>query len=259
VIYFLFVFGCGINYHRYTFAKTYHYNLNRASEPELIDLCQELVVNANTLRSQIGDISTTHLEDYDKNADQATKTYNKLIKTYPTLSDKYSTPKPVFFSKVMSYLGITGVFFPYTFEANVNIDAPSYLIPATMLHELSHLQGYMREDEANFIAYLASTNSDSLYFKYSGVMLAYIYASNSLHSIDPAAYTAIKGLLAQNVKDDLTYSNTYWRQFDGTLSDISNALNDSYLKINDQQDGVKSYDRMVDLLIADYKIKHTSQ
>jgi hypothetical protein len=74
--------------------------------------------------------------------------------------------------------------------------------------------------------------------------------------MDPAAQLAIKGLLDQKVKDDLIYSNLYWKQFDGTISDISNKLNDSYLKINDQDDGVRSYDRMVDLLIADYKIKH---
>jgi hypothetical protein len=234
----------------------YHYNVTRASKAELIGLCQELAFTANTLRSELGDTSTTHLENYSENAQQARLTYNKLSKDFSTLSPNYTTPKPVFFSKIMSYLGITGVFFPYTFEANVNIDAPAYLIPATMLHELSHLQGYMREDEANFIAYLASTKSDSLYFKYSGVMLAYIYATNSLHSMDPNAQLAIKGLLDQKVKDDLIYSAVYWKQFDGTISDISNKLNDSYLKINDQDDGVKSYDRMVDLLIADYKMKH---
>jgi hypothetical protein len=30
-------------------------------------------------------------------------------------------------------------------------------------------------------------------------------------------------------------------------------MNDSYLKANSQQDGVKSYGRMVDLLLAEYK------
>ena len=31
---------------------------------------------------------------------------------------------------------------------------PFYNIPHTICHELSHLKGYMREDEANFIGYL---------------------------------------------------------------------------------------------------------
>lgn len=33
-------------------------------------------------------------------------------------------------------------------------------------------------------------------------------------------------------------------------------VNDSYLKSNRQEDGVKSYGRMVDLLLADYRQRH---
>ena len=47
---------------------------------------------------------------------------------------------------------------------------PYYNIPHTICHELSHLKGFMREDEANFIGYLACIGSDSPDFRYSGYL-----------------------------------------------------------------------------------------
>ena len=89
-------------------------------------------------------------------AETVRQAYDGLESQYPTLRSGYGPPKAVLASRGMSYLDITGVFFAYTFEANVNVDVPDYSIPATMGHELSHLRGYMREDEANFWAIFAA-------------------------------------------------------------------------------------------------------
>ncbi|MFQ8979614.1 MAG: DUF3810 family protein [Waltera sp.] len=40
--------------------------------------------------------------------------------------------------------------------------------PATMCHELAHIRGYIYEDEANFIAFLACVESDDSTFQYAG-------------------------------------------------------------------------------------------
>ena len=47
-------------------------------------------------------------------------------------------------------------------------------------------------------------------------------------------------------------SAAYWRQFETKVAEISDKVNDSYLKANNQEDGVKSYGRMLDLLLAYY-------
>ncbi len=57
----------------------------------------------------------------------------------------------------------------------------AYNIPFTACHELAHLRGFMQEQEANFIGYLAGTRSDSLEFNYSGYMLGWIYCTNALY------------------------------------------------------------------------------
>ncbi len=123
-----------------------------------------------------------------------------------------------------------------------------------MCHELSHVRGFMREDEANFIAYLACRISDDIEFKYSGIMLALIHSANALYSTDSKLFNElVKNHYSKEMLIDLKDNSLYWQKHSGFLSKVSNTVNNSYLKINGQSDGVRSYGRMVDLLIADYK------
>ena len=125
-----------------------------------------------------------------------------------------------------------------------------------MCHELSHLRGFMREDEANFIGYLAFRQSESAEFQYSGVMLALVHSMNSLYSVDQDAFFALAQQYSPGVAMDFQYNNLYWQQFEGAVAEVSSKVNDSYLKANFQSDGVQSYGRMVDLLLADYRSRH---
>ena len=63
-------------------------------------------------------------------------------------------------------------------------------------------------------------------------------------------------MLSDGVQRDLAANNAYWDQFEGPIAQISSQVNDSYLKANQQEDGVKSYGKMVDLLLADYRQRH---
>jgi hypothetical protein len=157
----------------------------------------------------------------------------------------------------MSQTEITGIFIPFTMEANVNVDIPDYSIPATMLHELAHLRGFMREDEANYIAYLAGMESDNAEFKYSSTMLALITAGNALYDKDPDLYFEIRDQYSDGVLKDIRANSRYWQQYDDTvISTVSNKINDTYLKANAQTDGIQSYGRMLDLMLAKYREDH---
>ncbi|KAI4439854.1 hypothetical protein C824_002341 [Schaedlerella arabinosiphila] len=79
----------------------------------------------------------------------------KLAEEYPDLKGYYPHPKPVCISEILSYQNLSGVYSPFTIEANFNADMIDYNIPFTLCHELSHLRGFMQEEEANFIAFLA--------------------------------------------------------------------------------------------------------
>ncbi len=259
VVYFLFVISCGINYNRYTFAQTSGLQIQPSSKAELTALCNSLADEVNAFRTKVkidqNGVMKLSNPNFTQTAKEAEAAYDKIHIQYPLLRAGYGAPKPVLASRLMSHANITGIFFPFTFEANVNDNIPEYSIPVTMGHELSHLRGYMREDEANFIGYLICENSGNPDFEYSGKMLAFIYASNALYDTDRDAAGQVYARLSEGVQRDLNANSAYWKQFEGPVAQVSSAVNDSYLKANRQEDGVKSYGRMVDLLLAEYRAK----
>ena len=52
---------------------------------------------------------------------------------------------------------------------------------------------------------------------------------------------------------DLAERAEHWAQYEGPVQEASNAANDAYLKANNQSDGMRSYGRMVDLLLAEQR------
>lgn len=255
-ILFLFVILCGLNYYRPEFAVFSGLTLRESTVQELAALCADLARRAGDLRENMGldeNESLVLAGSYSELAVEARTAIGLLAEDYSVLPELPIKPKPVINSWAMSMMQITGVFTPFTYEANVNIAAPDYTIPATMCHELAHTRGFMREDEANFIAYLACQKSDSALFRYSGVMLALVHSMNRLYSADLNAYLQVSGQFSEGVRRDFAYNNAYWARYEGPVAEISNAVNDTYLKVNNQTDGVHSYGRMVDLLLADYR------
>ena len=162
---------CGINCYRLDFAVCNSIDRTAHSKEDLIALTHILIEDANELsdkvtRDENGYFTINH-EDAERKAVDA---MILLSDTYPCLADSYHLPKPILLSKVMSYSFTTGMYSPFTTEANYNNDVVDLEIPYTICHELVHVSGFMKEDEANFVAYLACMNSDSNEFRYSGTL-----------------------------------------------------------------------------------------
>ncbi|WRS26253.1 DUF3810 domain-containing protein [Oscillospiraceae bacterium MB08-C2-2] len=259
VIYFIFVLFCGINYSRPSFREQSGLPVRPSSSQELAALCAELVEQANLYRPQCAsypDGTAALAQGTWETASLMPGAYEGVAQSYPILGGWAPRVKPVRWSQGMSYLNITGVFTPFTFEANVNTHVPSYTLPATMAHELAHYKGFMREEEANFIGYLACVQSGRPDFAYSGVMLALSHSGNQLYSSDKDAYWQVMEPLSPLVRQDMEASAAYWRQYEGPVAEVSTKVNDVYLRSNRQSSGVKSYGQMVDLLLADYRQRH---
>ena len=151
----------------------------------------------------------------------------------------------------MSSAGSAGIYIPYTAEANVNTDQPDLYIPASTAHETAHYFGFAREDEANFIAYYASMFSEDPALRYSAVMNALVCCGNALCEQDRELYIAMRERYTDGMNRDLTeYRNYLANSSGGKLEEISDKLNDTYLKHNGQTEGVDSYYQMTRLLLA---------
>lgn len=173
----------------------------------------------------------------------------------PCLDGPEVCAKGIYFSRIMSYTDFTGFFFPFTAEANVNTDFPLPLFASTVAHELAHLRGVAKEQEANFVAVLASMESGDADYIYSAALLAYIHLGNALHSADYEAWLEVYESLNDTVKFDLALGNAYWKQFETPVQTVSNTVYEGFLHSYDQKLGLKSYGACVDLLVNYYKHK----
>ncbi|BFL49300.1 hypothetical protein K430107D3_01380 [Dysosmobacter welbionis] len=183
----------------------------------------------------------------------STDIYQGAEDLFPFLEFEDRAPKRMFFSRVMSAMNFTGVYFAFTGESNINVDAPACLIPSTIAHELSHQRGIASEQECNFLAVLASTTSGDPVYEYSGWLMGYIHLGNALYQADPAAWQAIRDSLPDTVLADLASNNAYWASFEGAAADASQKVYDTILKGYGQEDGIRSYGTVVDLLVAYYR------
>jgi len=256
VIYIIFIAGWALNYNRYPFSKIALYDTRSVNINELVDVCDNLITKANELRLKVkeNDDGIMILEKGEKNAlNNAYKGYEILAQTYPELKGHYGKPKGTLLSKFMSMQGLGGIYCPFTGEANINMDMPDSSIPFVICHEMAHQRGFAREDEANFVGYLASQENPDIDFKYSGAVSALNYAMNALYERDREQFNALRKKFSQEVNRDLKARNVYWSSYEGVVNTVSNAANDAYLKVNRQKDGTESYGRMVDLLIFHYR------
>lgn len=257
VIYFCYTILGGINYHRYSFLSYTEYNKEENySKEELVKLSKSLAVEMELAREKLADtdLLVQVPEVFDYYAQQAVFSMQMLSKKYPILEHSlYSTPKPVVLSKLMSHAGIHGIFVPFTFESNINVNVPVFVAPATMAHELAHQSGFMHEDEANFIAYLACKQQDDPMMLYSGFFLAFDYSISELKKVDPDKASDIMSSLSKAVQHDIEQNEQYRDKYEGVISSISRNVNDLYLKANNQSDGLNSYSDMVNLLLAEQR------
>lgn len=178
--------------------------------------------------------------------------YRGIEEDFPCLAGDELRVKGIICSRVMSYVDFTGFFFPFTGEANVNMDSPASLLPSTVGHEIAHQRGVAKEQEANFVAVLVSLHSGDADYRYSACLLAYIHLGNALHGADYEAWREIYDSLDERVVADLRLNNSYWQQFETPVQQVSNTVYEGFLHSYDQTLGLKSYGACVDLLVNYY-------
>lgn len=176
--------------------------------------------------------------------------YDTVGSEYPFFINFVSRAKPVIFSSVMSDMGITGIYTYFTGEANVNVEYPDFSVAFVTAHEMAHQRGIMRENEANFMAYLATTSSTDPFIQYSGYLYMYQYLASALYHTDKDLYRDIQGRIDEAALQDIAASSEITvAHKDSLLNKIFDALNDAYLKSNGTP-GTISYGYVVRLAVA---------
>lgn len=256
VVYFLFIALWGLNYNRRNLADILDLEVRPSTLEELVEMTEELLEKTNKLREEVqeDEDGITVLDGGPEGAfARAGKGYLAAADYIPGICKVYGRPKPLIFSSAIAYTHIWGIYSPFTGEPNINTKIPAPMLPSTMMHEFAHQIGFAREDEANYISYLTCSYHPDADFRYSGSLHALNYSMNAVYSQDPEAWKDLYNKLSDGIKRDLAENAKYHAKYAGPVREALTKTNDAYLKANNQKDGERSYGRMVDLLLAQYR------
>ncbi|MCM1189179.1 MAG: DUF3810 domain-containing protein [bacterium] len=277
--------NCLILYHASTFSEHYFgEDDGEYTSVELISLYNKVAGECNRLAEEMtrndagevvyvgasgAEISVRDAAGWKKGlaemADEARGLMRKLGEDYPQLDGWYPRPKAMFFSDFMCQQYMQGYYFPFSMEANYNDVMHLLNIPSTMCHELAHLRGYIYEDEANFIGYLACVESQDPFFRYAGYLSVLNYLYNDVYKLwqtNPEAYGEAAAVVTPIAvsdrvwKDNIFVADEEWDRINGKAlidTEIVDAAADVFidtnLKVNGVADGKFSYNRVVRLLM----------
>ena len=173
-------------------------------------------------------------------------------KTYDWNGALVSKPKKVIWWYLLSCFDIAGIHDPFTSECLVNTDCAGVSLAFSAGHELAHRLGYAPENEANYIGIVVCRDYGNDMLKYSASYMGFIYCYNALARTDRAAAEELSQYLSRELVADIIAANRHAEKYEDKVTvRVSEAVNDTYLKIMDQS-GIQSYGEVVDMLIAEH-------
>ncbi len=254
IVYLVFLFLWGMNFQRLPIAETWDLEVRPTNSGELQAIGARIVegINQNYKAASEG-------QDWSRASTLplTRQRLNQVIedsfqKTYPLQEASQGglgPPKPFYLSRLMSILGFSGIYLPFTAEPAINELIPPAELPFTIANQKAHQRGYAREDEANFIAFVICINADDPYVRYSG----YMHGVRVLGEIENADAGRYRDLVAPGPSADLDASRQFWE--DGRNPDVrvlSAKVVQAYLRFNGVAGGIVSYDQDVPLIVGYY-------
>lgn len=246
----------GANFYRYPIEKNMCLDTSQKTADDLYNVCIRLAQGAAEARAELGISDDEPFRFTVSDFEELSRTnsgYEPLVKEYPFLWSSVLRQKPVMLSEAWSYTGITGMYFPFFVESNVNVAQPDYAIPFTAAHESAHSRGIAFENECNFLAFLSCINSEYPEFRYSGYMEAFKYCSNDLFAYDIELWEEVRQYCTSGMQLDFREYNSYFDDHKGEVMEVSGEINDTFITVQGVPDGVLSYNRVTELILAYYQ------
>ncbi len=228
-------------------------SISESKTEELAALLAHLVEEANRLRPAF-EPAALELRGTGGEADpRLLQGFARVAQHVPALAGPEPILRKPWISPWLTRLGITGIYSPFTAEANLNSSAPPWTQPFSACHEVAHARGFAREDEANFIAWQVCQASGDEAFQYSATYAALGHVQSALAREDPIAALALMEALDALVRGERIQEADFWRAQHSQVTELSKKSNDVYLRSQGQAAGVQSYGGMVELLLAQWR------
>lgn len=235
--------------------------LDEYSLEELATLRDYVVTKCNSLSKEIPHDANGNVIYEGDMAKTATEAIAGISDLFPALKGDSVSPKALYFSDFISQQYMQGYYFPFAMEAGYNDTMSIMNKPFTMCHELAHTHGYILEDEANLIGFLACIYSDDIVFQYSGYLGVLNYINNDFYkAVDKSVYNSHVKISALVKHDNEFLTDESWTMVEtkaivktATVKKAATTFVDTTLKVNGVLEGKVSYNHVVGLIMEYYK------
>ena len=254
VLYFIFHLFWGLNYYRTPLTQKLNLKTNYSTE-DLIKTTKEIILLTNKVHFDITNDTEKvvslklNFEDLKKEINIG---YKNISKKYPFLKYYPSNQKKSLFSTPISYMGFSGYFNPFTNETQLNWHTPKNSQPITQAHEQAHQLGFAAENEANFIAFLATNENNNIFIRYSALTFALKHCLNDLFIKDLDSFNYLKSSVNYGVLKDFENRQKKWNYFKNPLEPLFKKIYNKFLNFNNQKLGIKSYSYVVAHIVNYY-------
>lgn len=160
-----------------------------------------------------------------------------------TWSPLTGAPKPTIADPFMNATATSGFINPLTLNVQLASDLLPFEWPFSLAHEWSHVAGYAREDEANYLAIVACTRSNDALIAYSGWVELFLY-------LPPRARYAKKTFVPQVWADFDAIRKRNASRINARLASLSWRTYNVYLKSNRIASGVMNYNEVTRLYLG---------
>lgn len=247
ILYIAFKLLWGLNYSRPSIAEQLHIGNEKYSPQQLKALAEFLIKQINDV--QLDRLKNQHPASLKYTASelefQAAAAFQEMHAKHSFFSYRQPALKKVLNTWLITKIGLEGYYNPLSGEANVNMRIPAHGLPFVACHEIAHQLGVGREDEANLVGYLVAANSTDLNFRYAAL---YSVLRNVLFELRiklPEAYEPIAALINADTKLDFKRDKEFWLKYNSDMYAYMDVALDSFLKLNNQQKGINSYQDIV--------------
>ncbi|WP_432714914.1 DUF3810 domain-containing protein [Pedobacter sp.] len=247
ILYIAFKILWGLNYSRPSVAHTLGISNHHYSDKQLVQLAALMIERINHLQTLKQALPPKYREKYRVKELQAlaSQSYAKMSVKQPFFTYRSPVLKPMLNSWLITKIGLEGYYNPLSGEANVNMWLPKEDLPFVTCHEMAHQIAVAREDEANLVGYLTAINSTDIQFQYSGYYAILRNVLFEVRLIAPTAYEGLYKTINPATIREYKSGSAFWQKYNNQMFGYMSATLDSFLKINNQQKGIDSYQDIV--------------
>ena len=142
--------------------------------------------------------------------------------------------------------GVTGMVNPFVLESIVHPNLLPFERPMVLAHEWAHLAGFADEADASAVGWLACMLGDPD-LAYSAHLSVVLEAASAL---PPPVWRELRPKLDAAVLQDIADLRKRLEKQEPVVREAAFKVYDRYLKSNGVSDGVRSYSRMLRVLVA---------